>query len=329
MRNDNLLLRYPVRMRPVFKDYFWGGDKLAREWGKKSPYAITAESWELSAHRNGQSTADNGPLAGKTLGEVIEAFGRACLGTRSGGSGRFPILIKLIDPRQSLSVQVHPDDAYALEHEGDQGKTEMWYIADPGETGSILCGFREDISPEQFREATADHSLPGLMNRIPVRRGDAYFIRPGTVHAIGADLIIAEIQQNSDVTYRVYDFGRKNADGTGRTLHLEKAADVSDLRASSFDGRSAGGYREEPFGTTRLLASCAYFQVTEYRVSRGSAHLFAGSDSFHALLFLEGSGVIRHAGTATAFSRGETFFIPADMRGYDIEGESLFLLTRI
>jgi len=329
MRNNNIQLKYPVKMKPVFKDYIWGGDKLIREWGKECPYEIAAESWELSAHKNGQSIAADGTLAGMTLREVVEALGRTSLGTDCIGSDRFPVLIKLIDPRQKLSIQVHPDDGYALANEGDYGKTEMWYIAESGPDGSILCGFKQGITPEEYEEAIRNNTLPDIMNHIRVRKGDTFFIRPGTVHAICEDLIIAEIQQNSDVTYRVYDYGRKGPDGKGRPLHIEKALEVSDLRASAFDGRSAGGYEETPFGTTRLLVSCRYFTVTEYTLLAETAELVSGPESFSSILFLEGSGSIRFNGVETAFIKGDTFFIPADMGRYSISGQSLFLLTKV
>lgn len=329
MRNNNLQMKYPVKMKPVFKDYIWGGDKLIKEWGKECPYDIAAESWELSAHKNGQSTAANGILAGMTLSEVVEAFGSRSLGENCSGADRFPVLIKLIDPRQKLSIQVHPDDAYALAHEGDYGKTEMWYIAEAGETGSILCGFRKDIDSCQYEDAISDNTLPDLMNHIPVSKGDVFFIKPGTVHAICEDLIIAEIQQNSDVTYRVYDYNRKGPDGNGRPLHIGKALEVSDLKASVFDGRSAGDLVEVPFGTSRVLASCSYFTVTEYRSLTGRAELVSGTDSFSSIIFLEGSGNIRHKGSETSFDRGDTFFIPAGMGEYEISGRTLFLLIKV
>jgi mannose-6-phosphate isomerase len=329
MRNNNIHLKYPVRMKPVFKDYIWGGDKLIREWGKECPYEIAAESWELSAHKNGQSMADSGSLTGSTLSEVVDAFGRQCLGTNSGNAERFPVLIKLIDPRQKLSIQVHPDDRYALAHEGDYGKTEMWYIAEAGPTGSILCGFREDITPKRYREAIADNALPELMNRIPVRKGDVFFIRPGTVHAICEDLIIAEIQQNSDVTYRVYDYGRLGPDGNGRPLHIEKAVDVSSLEASVFDGRSAGEEIACEFGSRRLLATCTYFTVTEYLSESGLVEMNAGKESFAGIVFLEGEGYVCFQDTKTRFVRGDTFFIPAGMGNYTIEGKTRFLLTEV
>ncbi|MHB1454944.1 MAG: type I phosphomannose isomerase catalytic subunit [Saccharofermentanales bacterium] len=329
MRNNNLQLKYPVKMKPVFKDYIWGGDKLIREWGKKCPYEIAAESWELSAHMNGQSTAVNGPLEGMTLSEVVEAFGGRSLGEHCSGADRFPVLIKLIDPRQKLSIQVHPDDEYAIAHEGDYGKTEMWYIAEAGTNGSILCGFSKDIDAEQYREAISNNTLPDIMNRIPVSKGDVFFIKPGTVHAICEDLIIAEIQQNSDVTYRVYDYDRKGPDGKGRPLHIAKALEVSDLRASAFDGGSAGEPVDTPFGTSRILVSCRYFTVTEYRSLTGKAELISGADSFSGILFLEGSGSIRYKGGEAAFTKGDTFFIPADMGPYEISGMALFLVTEV
>lgn len=325
------IILYPVKMLPAFKDYIWGGNKLAEEWSKPSPYSRTAESWELSAHRNGESVANNGPLKGIGLSELIGIWGTGCLGSNFKEAERFPILIKLIDPKQKLSVQVHPGDGYALAHEGDLGKTEMWYIAEAGPTGSILCGFREDIDEELFRKSIDNNSIVGLLNKITVKKGDVFLIEPGTVHAICEDVIITEIQQNSDVTYRVYDYDRRGDDGNPRDLHIDKAADISNFKASHFDGSSQGLRTEEEYGYARLLVSCKYFSVYEHTTkSENSAVVFtAGEKSFHALTFLDGRGVIRYNNETEYFEKGDTFFIPANFGDYRIEGRTLFLLTEV
>ncbi len=324
-------VKYPVRMLPAFKDYIWGGNKLVSDWGKSSPFERTAESWELSAHVNGQSTAANGVYKGMTLSQIIERLGTDCLGTSCEDSDRFPILIKFIDPCQKLSIQVHPDDDYALKNEGDHGKTEMWYIAQADPGSRILCGFKRDLSIAGFIDAVRNDTLPGLLNDIPVKKKDVFLIEPGTVHAICENQIIAEIQQNSDVTYRVYDYDRRGPDGNPRELHVSKAVEVSNLTATFFDGKSQGELFQKEFGTIRMLVSCRYFTVTEYDLTEviSSAELTAGSRSFHALTFIDGSGTIRYGSGDERFSKGDTFFIPSGTGTYTVEGRALFLQTEV
>ncbi len=317
-------------MLPAFKDYLWGGNRLVSDWKKPSPFTATAESWELSAHKNGESIACNGPLKGMKLSEIVSFLGVSCLGDRFRATDRFPVLIKFIDPEQQLSIQVHPADDYALLHEGDFGKTEMWYIVQSYPGSRILCGFNRDIDRDTFIRAINDNSLPELMNSIEVSKGDVFLITPGTVHAICENMIIAEIQQNSDITYRVYDYDRKGKDGKPRELHIEKAADVADFRASFFDGRSQGDTEKTYFGSSRKLVSCKYFSVTEYRIDTlTSAAFFAGSKTFNSITFLEGSGYIESEGMSEQFLKGDTFFIPANTGEYRIKGETALLLTEV
>lgn len=328
MRNSNRVIKYPVKMNPAFKDYLWGGNKLVNEWGKKSNYSITAESWELSAHKNGESTAENGILEGLSLSAVIEKFGRNCVGENASNSDRFPVLIKLIDSAKRLSIQVHPDDGYALQNEGDFGKTEMWYIAQADEGASILCGFKEDITGDEYEEYINNNTITDYLNSIPVKKGDVFFISPGTVHAICEGTVIAEIQQNSDVTYRVYDYNRKGPDGSTRPLHISKAIDVSRLTKDMYDGKPEGN-RELFDGYAKTsIASCKYFSVIKYE-NFTSIKLNADWKSFHALLFTEGKGIIEYKNEEYQFVKGDTFFIPAGMGEYMVVGESEFLLTNI
>ncbi len=315
-------------MIPAFKDYFWGGNRLVKEWGKPCNYETVAESWELSAHRNGQSIAANGSMKGKTLHEIIEKYGRQCLGTHSEKVDRFPILIKLIDSNQKLSIQVHPDDAYAFLNEGDHGKTELWYVVEAQQGSGILCGFRNDLTKAQFAEKIQDNTLEEQLNWIPVKKGDAFFVSPGTVHAIGKGVIIAEIQQNSDVTYRIYDYGRRNPDGKTRTLHIEKALEVSRLSKDLYDGKAQGS----PFSISGahgvLLAKCRYFTVNEYKIKQ-ACDFFAGDLSFQSLVFVEGNGFIKWENEEIGFIRGDTFFLPARMGAYTIHGNTTVLITEV
>lgn len=328
MRNSNRILKYPIKMNPVFKDYLWGGRKLVDQWGKKSGYDITAESWELSAHKNGESTAADGVLKDAALSEIIEKLGKGSLGSNASKSDRFPILIKLIDSEKRLSIQVHPDDEYSLKNEGDYGKTEMWYIAQADEGASILCGFKENITQAEYEEYIKNDTITDYLNRIPVKKGDVFFISPGTVHAICEGTVIAEIQQNSDVTYRVYDYNRKGPDGRTRPLHVEKAIDVSRLTKDLYDGKSSGGKENFDGYSKTLLSSCKYFTVVKYECKKNCL-LSADDKSFHALVFTEGEGLISHKNISYPFAKGDTYFIPADSGEYVVSGDTEFLLTTV
>lgn len=320
---------YPVKMKPAYKDYLWGGERLKKEWGKGDcPYDICAESWELSGHKNGLSYAENGSLEGKSLNEITEIWGKGCLGRRAKDSDRFPILIKLIDPKKKLSIQVHPDDSYAMKNEGEYGKTEMWYVADANEGSGLLCGFKRDITPAEYKKAIEENKLIELLNFVPVKKGDMLFISPGTVHAICEGTLICEIQQNSDITYRVYDYGRVGADGKPRQLHIEKALEVSRLKGESYDGAPCGKPKNMDGYTITELAACKYFTVNEVKIEteyKGNA----GVESFEAATFIDGEGKIIYKGGSVPFKKGDTFFIPSGLGGYIIKGCSTVLISNI
>ncbi|MBR4941320.1 MAG: class I mannose-6-phosphate isomerase, partial [Clostridia bacterium] len=217
---------YPIKMTPCCKAAPWGGSKLAGEFYKKTEFEFTGESWEMSAHKNGRSVAENGEYKGMDLAELTEKFGAELLGDRVKGS-EFPVLFKLIDARDRLSVQVHPNDEYARAAENDNGKTEMWTVIGCEEGAGLYLGFKEPITREEYAERIRTNTLEEVLQFVPAELGKSYFLPAGLVHAIGAGLVIAEIQQSSDSTYRVYDWGRMGLDGKPRQLHIEKAIDVS------------------------------------------------------------------------------------------------------
>ena len=219
----------PIFLQGVCKDYLWGGNRLREEFGKTSGADKIAESWELACHKDGSSILKNGPDAGKTLREYLDAHGTGFLGTNCAGCTTVPVLIKLIDAKQDLSIQVHPDDDYAMRVEGEPGKTEMWYIVDAAPGAALYYGVKKAVSKEEFARRIQEQTLPEILNRVEVTAGELYFIPSGTLHAIGAGILLAEIQQNSNTTYRVYDYGRRGADGRLRPLHSEKALDVATL----------------------------------------------------------------------------------------------------
>lgn len=316
----------PLKLQPAFKDYLWGGERLKTEYGKRTALSPLAESWELSCHRDGPSVIAEGPHAGKTLAEYV-AENPACLGTKHKG-GVFPVLIKLIDAAKPLSVQVHPSDAYAQRVEGEPGKTEMWYVLDAAPGAALYYGFSKEITRGEAAERIANGTLTDVLNAVPVQAGDVFFIEAGTVHAIGAGILIAEIQQNSNTTYRVFDYGRVGADGKPRALHVEKALEVSRLCPPTRPAGPIGKPEQKGGLTDTLLAACEYF-TTRLLAVTGSAPLCADAESFHSLLCLGGEGAVMWDGKAIPFQKGDSLFLPAGLGDYRIAGDAQLILTTL
>lgn len=314
-----------LKLTPAFKDYLWGGTRLRDDFQKDCDFDKIAESWELSCHKDGPSTIANGEFKGLTLSEYIDKAGKSVLGTDCEKFENFPILIKLIDAKDNLSVQVHPDNEYAQRVEGEYGKTEMWYIVDCDECATLLYGFKDTITKDEFAQRIADNTLLEVTNAVPVKKGDVFFIQAGTLHAIGKGILIAEIQQNSNTTYRIYDYGRVGKDGKPRELHVEKAKDVTDLCP-------AKAYPETPVEqkdgyTSKLLSSCDYF--TTYAVDVDSkAVLEADEKSFLSLLILDGECEITADDTVKA-KKGDSIFVPAGTGKVIAEGKCKAILTRV
>ena len=254
---------YILKLDAPCKDYLWGGTRLRDEYGKKSDKEKLAESWELSCHKDGQSVIANGEFEGKTLTEYIDKCGKGILGKKCERFEYFPILIKLIDAKDNLSVQVHPDNEYAMRVEGEYGKTEMWYIVDREEGAELLYGFKKEISREEFAERIKNNTLLEVTNNVPVHKGDVFFIDAGTLHAIGKGILIAEIQQNSNTTYRIYDYGRVGADGKPRELHIEKACEVTQLTPPVRPTKPMGEIINKDGYSSTLLATSEYFNVNK------------------------------------------------------------------
>lgn len=317
-----------MKLNPAFKDYLWGGTKLRDEFGKKCDFDKVAESWELSCHKDGNSVIADGEYAGMTLAEYVEKAGKAVLGTDCEKFENFPILIKLIDAKDNLSVQVHPDNEYAQRVEGEYGKTEMWYVVDCDPGASLLYGFTHEISKDEFKERIENNTLLEVANRVEVHPGDMFFIEAKTLHAIGSGILIAEIQQNSNTTYRVYDYGRVGADGKTRPLHIEKAMDVTSLTPPS---RPVGpqGKKETYDGyVSTLLASCEYFTVHEMEIT-DKAELCADEKSFHSVLVLDGSLTLTMDGEERKLVKGDSVFIPANAGCYILSGKAKLVHTAV
>ncbi len=310
-----------LKLKPACKDYIWGGRRLADEYGIVSEKEILAEAWVLSCHPDGPSVIVNGPNQGKTLAEYIQAGGRQVLGTHCRRFRDFPILVKFIDAKQNLSVQVHPGNRYALAEEHQYGKTEMWYVMDAGPSAYLYYGFKREVSKEEFARRIQEDTLLEVLNAVPVQKGDVLFIESGTIHAIGADILIAEIQQNSNVTYRVYDYGRVGKDGKKRDLHIEKALAVTNRVPILRSGRS---YPH--------VADCDYFTVDKLNLDGSvmrKVEGVVGAESFVSILIMNGSGNILCGGESVPYQKGDSFFLPAGSGVYTVEGSCDALITSI
>ncbi len=310
-----------LKLKPACKDYLWGGHRLVDEFGIEYDGDVCAEAWVLSCHPDGPSTVVNGPYAGKTLREYIDGEGRQVLGTHCRRFRDFPILTKFIDAKENLSVQVHPGNSFALQHEGQYGKTEMWYVMDAEPGAFLYYGFKREISKEEFAQRIKDNTLLEVLNAVPVKKGDALFIESGTLHAIGKGILIAEIQQNSNVTYRVYDYGRVGKDGKKRDLHIEKALAVTNRVPIVRRGTS---YPH--------VADCDYFTVDKLNLDGNLTYRTQGTvkdTSFLSILILDGKGTITCQGEKLDYKKGDSFFISAGSGDWQIEGTCDALLTTI
>ncbi|MBQ9557675.1 MAG: class I mannose-6-phosphate isomerase [Clostridia bacterium] len=312
-----------LKLKPVFKEMIWGGGKLGTVYGKPIPSDRTGESWEAAEHKNGCSLVDGGRYDGMKITEALGDMNG--MGALNAGAEKFPLLIKFIDANDKLSVQVHPDDAYAAELEqGELGKTEMWYILDAAPGARLIYGFDRDVTREEYADAIKEGRLNELLNFVDARKGDVFFIPAGRVHAICDGLLIAEIQQNSDTTYRLFDWNRVDKNGNPRQLHIEKGVKVSDVASSK------GKERTEPLeyaaggAKISMLAMCRYFAAERVSVS-GEARFECGSGSFCIFTVLEGEG--RIAGSAA--KAGDSFIMPAGFGEYAVSGEVTYIRSYV
>lgn len=318
---------YPMRLHPCYKEYLWGGTRLKNDYGKSDAPEVTAESWELAAHTDGTCTVADGPYTGMSildLGNLDRAgiWGTACK------APVFPLLVKLIDAKKDLSIQVHPSDETALLACGEQGKAEMWYIVDCEPQACLYFGFSKRVSKEEFLRRAKDGSICEVLNRVPVARGDVFYILPGTIHAIGGGIVIAEIQQNSNTTFRVYDYQRRGADGKLRPLHLDRAAEVLSYDPIVPEECKANSCVSFPEFTMTEMFSCRYFRA--YRVDvRKCVELLCDGQSFHHVLCVEGAAMIHAQGQSYPIECGESYLMPAALGNYKIEGSCRVLVSRV
>ncbi len=319
----------PFLLRPAGKDYLWGGRRLKDDFDKSPDMTPLAETWECSTHPDGPCVVASGVYEGMTLTEVLKLHPEY-LGQRSAASGQLPILIKLIDARDNLSIQVHPDDAYAAKQEnGSQGKTEMWYVLDAARDASLIYGFHHDMDKDRLRESLRNGTVEKYLQKVPVHRDDVFYIPAGTVHAIGAGALIAEIQQNSNLTYRMYDYARVDKEGQKRPLHIDKALDVANLKASTHPRQPMRILRYTRGCASEFLCRCKYFQVERLLLNteqcRKMADIKSSVNTFQVLLCISGCGVLYREETAINFYKGDCIFLPADSIPMKLHGRAQML----
>lgn len=328
MRNKHI----PFLLKPAAKDYLWGGSRLNDDFGKEINISTLAETWECSTHPDGLSVIATGVHAGKTLANVLEEC-PAYLGSHPlktmDGRAELPILIKLIDARQDLSVQVHPDDDYALRCEGSLGKTEMWYVLAAKKGAEIVYGFNQDVNESTINKAISSGTINNFLNHVPIHKDDLFYIEAGTVHAIGRGAMIAEIQESSNITYRLYDYNRVDKNGSRRKLHVAKALQVMNMKSSAEPRQPMRILRYQKGCARELLTRCKYFQVERLLLNTETCRLLVnyktGSNSFHALLCVEGCGVLFGEEFMLNLFKGDCVFVPADSIPLQLHGKAQLL----
>lgn len=309
-----------LKLSPAFKDYLWGGTKLRDIYGKQCDFDTIAESWELSAHPDGNSIIASGKHKGLSFGKYLEIVGKEVLGWKCAPLQFFPLLVKFIDAKQDLSVQVHPNDDYALENENEYGKNEMWYIIDSEPGAGLYIGFNRNVNREEVKKRIADNSILDVLNFYPTCPGDVFFIPAGTVHAIGAGNLICEIQQSSNSTYRLYDYGRIDKFGNPRELHLKKALDV--LNYNKYEPIE---YDVEQNDKGKLIR-CKYFETM---IVNNAAKLNLSDDSFYSITCFGGDGQLKLLDNEIEITAGNTVFIPATNGMLTIKGKADLAITRV
>lgn len=312
-------MQNPVKLQPVYKDYIWGGTKLKQVYGKGGEQGGNiAESWELSTHPDGECLIAEGPDKGTSFAEYLKKQEGNAVGSKAEGQEP-PILIKFIDAKENLSVQVHPDNEYALKNENDYGKTEMWIVLSHEPGAALYYGVNRDITKEEMKERIQNHTIMEVLNRVEVQDGDVFFIPAGTIHAIGAGMVICEIQQRSNVTYRLYDYGRVGKDGKERELHIEKALETANLKAIVPDRKEAAELYDSDGNRLELLDFCPYFQTYQYDF-RTELHFSTGRKTFMCLIMLEGEADLHYGNEKMNMVPGDTFFLPAQEARYTVTG---------
>lgn len=317
-----------MRLLPTGKDYLWGGVRLREEYGKKINITPLAESWECSVHPDGPSYVANGEFKGQTLAEVLKQH-QEYLGTKVK-SCEMPVLVKFIDAKEDLSVQVHPNDEFAMEHEHQKGKTEMWYIIEADKGANLVYGFQHKVTPKILYDAVKTGTLDKHLKKVAVHKGDTYFVPAGMVHGIGKGILIAEIQESSNVTYRVYDYNRVDKRGQKRELHLDKAMQVMNMTVTQDVSQKPRLVKYYPGCSREVICCCQYFEVERIQVTKGFSFSVMHS-SFQVLMCLNGYGEVQTMDAdqkPMRFGKGDTLFVPAGMGRCLVIGDTELLKIR-
>lgn len=309
---------YPIIFTPDYKERVWGGQKLKSVLGKEIPFEHTGESWEIACHDNGQSVVKNGKYSGLTMEELLLAHGQDVIGKPFVKGDKFPLLIKFIDAKDKLSVQVHPEDDYAFANEnGELGKSEAWYILQANEGSKLVAGIKDGVTKELFEEKLKNNQLEEVLNEVEVKAGDVLDIPAGLLHAIGDGILLAEIQQNSDTTYRVYDWGRVGLDGNPRELHVEKSIDVIDFDQKHSKDLVVGTKASfEGFSITEFVRN-KYFVLQELFIETTYTQEELVAE-FEIYMCVKGEAIIEYNGESQTIGFGESVIIPSSMNTYTI-----------
>ena len=312
---------YPLKLNAAFKDYLWGGTRLRDEFNKQTDIDPVAESWELSCHHDGQSIISNGEFSGKTLAQYIETVGKQVIGTKAPKDKDFPILIKFIDAKQSLSVQVHPNDEYAGLHENSLGKTECWYVLDCKEDTKMVMGHHAKTK-EELVKAIENDDYDQLLNKFDIKKGDFFYIPSGTIHAICKGSLIYEAQQSSDITYRVYDDHRKDKDGNERQLHVKQSIDVTTVPYKPYD---LAKQVEETIenGTRKELVSSNYLTLNKYDMT--GYNKVKNDKPFQLVSIIEGQGTVE----GKEVKKGDHFVVCSDQKEVDFDGTMTVMICTL
>ena len=303
------MLNYPLKFAPILKEKIWGGDKLVTKLNKNSLLKNIGESWEISDVENNVSIVSNGDLKGKSLKELLQIYKANLIGKNNftNFGDKFPLLIKFIDAKQDLSIQVHPNDELSKKYHNSFGKTEMWYIIDADKKAKLILGFKDTITPKEYVHLLKKKKIMTVLNSENVKKGDAFFIEPGTVHSIGSGIVLAEIQQTSDITYRIYDFDRVDADGNKRELHTKLA-----IEALNFNNKidTKRDYSTK-INTLNNIVICNYFKTNFIPVVNEKVIDYSKTDSFVIFMCVEGNATISIFDNSETVTFGETVLIPA------------------
>ena len=315
------LKTYPLQFEPILKERIWGGEKLKTILNKPITSKITGESWELSAVEGDVSIVANGELKGKSLMDLIDETPNEILGTEvyKRFGKQFPLLFKYLDAREDLSIQVHPNDKLAKERHNSFGKTEMWYVTQADADARIIVGFKENSSKEEYLKHLNDKTLVSILDTVKAKPGDVFFLETGTVHAIGAGLVVAEIQQTSDITYRLYDFDRKDAQGNTRELHVDLALD-----AINYNKVDTQKKYETKTNASNVVVDCPYF-TTNFLPLENKLEVSKSGETFTVYMCIEGNFEIEYDGFKQSYKKGDTVLVPAEINAFILNGNASIL----